>query len=422
MADAPDSRSSTRASLVVTFASIAAAALGNVAAYKIVAVLSDPVLLSDYSVDRRYLAFLIPILGLGGGVAIPLRIAIRPVMEESLRILCVQLVAAAGIATLLLAALALVPEDRWASALPDTDALRLAVIVVMAYASNCTAMLYAFQRGLMRFREGAWLLVLANGVFPALAAVAVLQSVELTFLLWAACSAVLAAFVLLRLPRPTRGRIPNLGSLVRSALGRVPGDLAYAALFLLPVSQYAAAGAPTREAVFNYFFVMLGVLTAAASPIAIVMLPLIGARVATHGRAAARRVVLANFVVASICGIVVFAGLRWLAGPLLTVLLSRQYASEADLLSTLAPAALGVALFVFLRTTVDGLGERPLVAGICVMSLAVFVGLRLATGGWSLESSIVLSTNVSLGVLGLTTAAVSWVMFSRSGPAVSPGS
>ncbi|GAA1777212.1 hypothetical protein GCM10009795_024110 [Nocardioides hankookensis] len=418
MADGPASRPSTGASLVVTFASIAAAALGNVAAYKVVALLGDPVLLSDYSVDRRYLAFLIPVLALGGGVAIPLRIAIRPVMEESLRILYLQLVAAAGVALLLLALLA-TPGDPLGSRLPD-DTLRLAAIVVMAYASNCTAMLYGFQRGLMRFREGAWLLVLANGVFPAVAAVAVVHSVELTFLIWAACSGVLAVVMLGRLPRPTRGSIPNLGSLVRSGLGRVPGDLAYAALFLLPVSEYAAADAPTREAVFNYFFVMLGVLTAAASPIAIVMLPLIGARVATHGRAAARRVVLANFIVAVSCGLVVFGALRWVAGPLLTLLLSREYAGDADLLSALAPAALGVALFVFLRTTVDGLGERPLVAGICVVALAVFVGLRLATTGWSLESSLVLSTNVSLGMLGLVTASVSLVMFTRPS-AVDPG-
>lgn len=414
MADEAGARPSTGASLVVTFASIAAAALGNVAAYKIVALLSDPVVLSDYSVDRRYLTFLIPLLALGGGVAIPLRIAIRPVMEESLRILYLQLKAAAVVALVLLGLLAVAPERLLGSVFPDASGLRLAVIVVMTYASNCTAMLYALQRGLMRFREGAWMLVLANGVFPAIAAVAVLHSVELTFLLWAALSGLLALVVLLRMPRPTRGSIPQFGSLLRSGLSRVPGDLAYAALFVLPVSQYAAADEPTREAVFNYFFVLLGVLTAAASPIAVVMLPLIGARVASFGRAAARRVVLANFVVALCGGAGVFIALKWLASPLLTLLLSSRYAQEADLLSMLAPGAVGLALFVFLRTTVDGLGERPLVAGICVISLLVFISLRFTTSEWSLESSLVLATNISLGILGLSTAVLSLVMFTRA--------
>lgn len=414
--DGPKERPSTRASLVVTFATIGAAALGNVAAYKIVAFVGNPVLLSDYSEARRYLAFLVPLLALGGGVAIPLRIAIRPVMDESVRILYLQLVAAAAVALTVLVVLVAVPEDTLGSIVPDADTMRLAAVVVMSYASNCTAMLYGLYRGLMQFRAGAWVLVLANGIFPAIAAFAVVHSVQLTLLVWAVLSGLLTVVVLTRLPRPTRGPIPDFGSLLRSSLGRVPGDLAYAALYVLPVSLYTAAHAPTREAVFNYFFVLLGLLTAAASPIAIVMLPLIGARVASHGRAAARRIVMANFVLAVAVGGALFVALRWLAAPLLTVLLSSHYADEADLLSALAPAALGLALFLFLRSTVDGLGERPLVAGICVLALATFVVLRLATADRALESSLVLATNVSFGILGLATAALSLVMFTRAAP------
>lgn len=416
MRKGPRAQAGTKASLVVTFASIAAAALGNVAAYKVVALVGDPVLLSHYSEARRYLTFLIPLLALGGGVAIPLRVAIRPVMDEGLRILYLQLKAAAVVTLAILAIVALMPAKTLTTGVPDLRLVGLVAVVITAYASNCTAMLYALHRGMMRFRSGAWILVLANGVFPALAALAVVQSVELTLLLWAGMNGALTVGVLCKMPRPPRGPIPHFGSLLRSALGRVPGDLAYAALFMLPVTLYAASGAPTREAVFNYFFVILGVLTAAASPIAIVMLPVIGARVAAHGRTAARGVVFANLGAACLAGVGVFVAMRWLASPLLTLLLSSRYAREADLLSALAPAALGLALFVFLRTTVDGVGEQPLVAGLCLLSLLVFLGVRLGTQGWTLESSLVLATNLSLGTLGLSTMALSLFMFSRPSP------
>ena len=79
----------------------------------------------------------------------------------------------------------------------------------------------------------------------------------------------------------------------------------------------------------------------------------------------------------------------------------------------MAPGALGLALFVFLRTTVDGLGEFPTVALLCLTALAVFGGVRLLTSGVELEASLVLATNTSLGLLGLSTAAVSMVMFIR---------
>ena len=214
-------RSSTRASLVVTFASIAAAALGNIVAYKVVALVGDPALLSDYSVDRRYLTFLIPLLALGGGVAIPLRVSIRPRLDEGLRILYLQLFAAFGLAVVLLGLVALVPQHLIESTFTGTDRGRLTVIVVMAYAANCTGMLYGLQRGLTHFRQGAWVLVLANGVFPAVSALAVRDSVELALLLWAALSALTCVTLL---DFPGLGEVRSTGS-VRWSVPASPGCL-----------------------------------------------------------------------------------------------------------------------------------------------------------------------------------------------------
>lgn len=397
----------------VTIASIAAAALGNVICYKLVAVLGTPNTFSDYSTARRYLTFLLPVALLGAGVALPLRTSIRPDPDEGRRILYLQFALAASLVALGLALLWLAPSSL-SSHIPGLSRAELSAVLVMVLAFNFTSMIYAYHRGFQEFRQSAWLVVLANGIFPSVGAAFASHGAAAAVWVWAALSLALAGGLVWRLGWPGIGPITDRLSLLRSSVGRMPGDLAYAAVFLVPVAQMQGRGSPEHESVFNYFFVLLGVITAAAAPVSAVLLPVVGSRVARGGTGAAAR-----FLVASVCAGVTVGGLVWAVlffAPelVVTTFLSDAYRAQADVLSAMGPAALGLAVFVFVKSVLDGTGEQPITAAISVGALILYFVTRALVAG-SDEHGIIVATNVAMAFLGGATIACAAVLFRRRG-------
>lgn len=405
---------SAASSLAVTAATVVAAALGNFAAYKLIAMFATPENFTDYSTARRYVTFLLPIVVMGAGVSLPLRIAIRPVKPEALRLLYGQFATATVITAFAMLITLLAPAGLVETLAPGISKTVVLAVLAATLAGNFTGVLYAYYRGFQDFTEGAWVLVLATGVFPAVGAAFILWGTEWALWVWALLSVLLTAVFLVRLGRVVPGPVERLGPFIRSSLGRVPGDVAYGALFLIPVAQYVVVASSLDSAVFIYFFVLLGVLVAAASPIALILLPILGARVAHAGRVAARRLFVANLLLGLFVGLVAFAALRWGAGLIVRLLLAPQYLPAAGLLAQLAPAALGLSLFVFLRTAVDSLGEFPRVSLICLVAIGAYYVTRSVTpavGG----GAVVIATNVSLLVLGGLTTVVAIASFLRPG-------
>lgn len=404
----------TRSAVAVTVAAVALSAIGNVAAYKIVTWVGTPELFMAYSSDRRYLTFVLPVLMFGAGVSLALRIAIRPDPAESIRILYGQLGVAAVAGAALALFLAVVPYSVYSAIVPGVSREETLALLAAAVALNATGMLYAYDRGFQEFRHGAVVMVLANGVFPCLAALFIMRGVAASFFIWAVLCGVLAVLTLLRLPRPSRGLVTQLGLLVRSSLSRVPGEIAYGAVFLIPVVEFASVTDPIARSVFNYAFVLFGLLTAVASPIATVMLPIIGTIVATDGRGAARQLYLGNLALGLGAGVLMATTLTWQGPLIIETLMAAEYVPEAPLLGRLAPAVVGLALFLFLRSIIDGLGERALTSALSLGGLFAYVLTRLATGSMEHVTSVVTATNMSFGVLGLSTTVVAAYHFRRS--------
>lgn len=397
----------------VTIASIAAAALGNVICYKLVAVLGSAHTFSDYSTARRYLTFLLPVALLGAGVALPLRTSIRPDRDEGRRILYLQFGLAGSVVALGLVLLWLVPASV-ASQIPGLTRHQMSAVLVMVLAFNFTSMIYAYHRGFQEFRQSAWLVVLANGVFPSIGAAFASHGAAPAIWVWAAMCLLLAGALVWRLGWPGFGPISDQVLLLRSSLGRMPGDLAYAAVFLVPVAQMQGHGSAERESVFNYFFVLLGVITAAAAPLSAVLLPVVGSQVARGGTAAAAR-----FLLASICAGVTVGGIVWVVlflapDAIVKTFLADAYTAQADVLSSMGPAALGLAVFVFVKSVLDGTGEQPVTAAISVGALVLYFVTRVALSG-SDEHEIIVATNLAMGFLGAATIACSAVIFRRGG-------
>lgn len=418
--DAAWSRRMTRIRAVVTgpygvtAASIGAAALGNVVCYKLVAVLGSPQSVSDYSAARRYLTFALPLVGLGVGVALPLRSAMRPDRDESRRILYAQFTGAATLVLLALGAVVWGPS-AWVevTGLSQRDVV---AILATVFAFNCTGMLYAYHRGYQDFRQGAWLVVLANGVFPSTGALLVTRGASAALWIWAALCLGLATVTVVRLGWPGWGRVYDVPTFLRSSLGRMPGDLAYSAVFLVPVAQMQGVGDPARESVFNYFFIILGIITAAAAPISSVLLPVVGASVARDGVRSVGRLLALAVCAGAAVGLLMWSVLSFVPSIVLNVFMNHEFSPYADVLSSLAPAAVGMSLFVFVRSVLDGMRETPMSAVVSLVGLAAYSLTRMATPGPQ-ESSIVVASNVAFTVLGLGTLLFASLTFWRGSKA-----
>lgn len=106
---APAPEHSTRSSIAITVLAVGGSAVGNLLAYKIITMLGSPEVFTAYSTERRYLSFLLPLLMLGAGVSLPLRISIKPDEQENVRILYGQLAVSSLFAGLLLVMLIALP-------------------------------------------------------------------------------------------------------------------------------------------------------------------------------------------------------------------------------------------------------------------------------------------------------------------------
>ncbi|MBK7611759.1 MAG: hypothetical protein IPJ15_11060 [Actinomycetales bacterium] len=145
---------------------------------------------------------------------------------------------------------------------------------------------------------------------------------------------------------------------------------------------------------------LLGLLTALASPISTVLLPVVGSLVSRQGHQAARRLWASSLFVGVAIGGLTALGLA-VFGPLVVeTLMAPEYVSAAGLLGQMWPAVVGLAIFLFLRSIVDGMGERPVTSLICLASVAVYAAMWWARGSAGAEERVMDATNASLGFLG----------------------
>ena len=397
---APAPESSTRSSIAITVLAVGGSAVGNLLAYKIITMLGSPEVFTAYSTERRYLSFLLPLLMLGAGVSLPLRVSIRPDEQESVRILYGQLAVSSLFAGLLLVTFIVLPPSVLLAFAPDTSRTQWAALIFATSALNATTMLYALDRGYQNFGRGAVVMILGNGVFPCLAALLVARGVAATFVVWGVLCLLLTVVMLRRLPPLTRGAVWQRAALIRFSLARVPGDFAYGALFLVPVAHFSVVDDPLERSVFNYFFVLLGLLTALASPISTVLLPVVGSLVSRQGHQAARRLWASSLFVGGAIGGLTALGLAVFGSLVVETLMAPEYVRAAGLLGQMWPAVVGLAIFLFLRSIVDGMGERPVTSLICLASVAVYAAMWWARGSAGAAERVMDATNASLGFLG----------------------
>ncbi|WP_018156638.1 hypothetical protein [Demetria terragena] len=392
---------------VVTIASTAFVALLSAATYSLVSRIGDPDQLVDYSTARRLVSFVLPIAALGYVITLPVFIAKNPGRPRAAKRLAGEQYAATIILALVLAALVVIFRNPVEDLLLLPYEVLLAAIFLTASITYVT-ILFAYLRGHERFTAGAILNVLANGVFAVAAVFAVPSGLWAALVGWG-CANLLLAYGLARrfgaqtLPR----RIRSKKFFLRS-LARVPGDAAFAGLFVLPVLMAPASIAAADRGVFNYFFVLLSMVLAATQPIAIVLLP----RVAGVDAKSGRRGRLAFILLAgsAAIGLMVALVMKFAAEPFIAIALGEEYRSGAYVLEAMWLAPIGLSIFAAVRTLLDGWSNVPLSPLSSLLALAVLIAMTQADSQFD---GLLSGVGVAYGVLGVAVTAAVLVLIRR---------
>lgn len=387
-----------RNAYAIAGASSVVTALMTMLSYRVVASVGDPSQFYEYSTARRAVSFLVPILSLGFGVTLPLRIARRRDKVEAATLLWIQFALSSS---LTLGAMVALLIFGFPTALSPLDNLALPILCV-ALTLNFTALLFSHERGFQRFGRGALLSVLANGVLPVAALLALSFGVRWVFYVWASLAIGLAVVFVQMLPRPTRGSITSAGAFVSACVARLPGDASFAALYFLPVMFAYDYGTVTELSVLNLYFVLLGLVAAAVAPISVVLLPRVGTRVGELGASAAARPLATTALIGAVAGLTAALLAIFASQILVHLLLGATYESGSWVLTQLAPATIGISVFVFTKSVVDGLSERPYTAYASIVAL--FIAVTFSLLGGSLEM-VLNGVNYSLAFLGASTLA-----------------
>jgi O-antigen/teichoic acid export membrane protein len=369
--------------------------------------------LGAYTLERRAMALLQPLAVLGLTVATPRFIAMRYGEDDPRH----AEVAVAGVTLVaLLAAVAgavllAFPAPVAALAFGDENEVGLArCLAGFVMATALFSAVYAVLRGYLEVGPANALEIVVVGVLPVTVAAFAPRDVE--SLMWylnggiAAAALVGGVFALRdRARHVARAVRRNAGAMLRYGLARTPGDLAVVALFsVTPLVVVHYAG--TTEAGYTSIVLSsLNLVSVAAVPIGVLLLPRVALDRARLAAVPTRRYEL--LAAATVHVSLALAALLVLASPLLMAAWLPDVPDGAVLAQQVA--ALGVPAYVFhlvFRSYLDAVHTLPYSSAGTVAGLAVMIATLPLTLAVIEPAMLGAATSIALGLA--CTGAVTW--------------
>jgi O-antigen/teichoic acid export membrane protein len=371
-----------------------------------------------YTLERRNMALVQPLVLLGLSVATPRYVALSlgAKSNESTGYTAGGLTLVSMSCAVLGIVTAAFPGPVAALAFGDAGEVGLArALGGFAVAMALFQMVYSIARGYMRMTRANLLEVLVVGAIPF--AVAIAGPVDLIQLMWVLNGGVLVVTGLAAVTDPDirrsaravftriRGQRSRIEEIARFGLARTPGDFAVVALFAVPpVAVVHWAGA--TEAGFTSVVVSsLNMVSIAAVPLSVMLLPRVAFDVGRTGAMPFEKYVLLGQATLDLA--VAFAGLMFVASPLLVAFWLPN--APANVVTASEVAALGLPGYVFylvFRSYLDGVDHRPLSSAATVsglLSLAAMLPLLLTLDIWPPPVSASVALLISLTIVGCVT-------------------
>lgn len=375
---------------VHTYAAEGAVLVATLVVYRLAAHLGSEGL-DGYILARRTLSLAQPVLLLGLAVGLPRMVALtqdaairRAYLLAALRITSVLSVTGMVLALLFPAPVAglLLGSAR--------EGPLVAPLALMALGLCLLTVAYSYIRGTHRTLRANILQTVGTAAMPLLAFAIGRELTDV--LLFTGIGWCLVAILFL-LPEVLSGPVVlariERGALLRYGLPRIPGDLAYAALFTLPVLWAAHQEGLAASGRIGLGVTLLNVIGAAFAPISILLLPQAAHAISTGDHfALARRIAILErytllFSFAAL--LLVQAALPWLLDHYLAHVDTTPYLPACRLIFLAAPA---LAYFVALRSVLDAYHTSPRnavnILFAAVVAVATLVGVRLLGlgGAW----------------------------------------
>jgi O-antigen/teichoic acid export membrane protein len=361
-------RASTRIDYAVTYLSQAVVAVAVLLSFRLVKSNFAEMGLEEFSVMRRSISFVLPVLSLGLGIALTRTIALRLAARdrESLAGELMAATAVTVVVSLLLTILIVVARRPVASLLwgaGSRTSLSLALIPPL-WGTLLHMVAYAFLRGQTRSIRAALLNVCNLGLLP-LCAVVSSDTIEAGFVQCGILSAVVAgSTIILSLagrPLPSQAELSEKARrMLEYGAPRLPGDLALAAIFFLPVFATTQIFGLSAGGHVAYALSLVTLMQMLVSPFSTLLLPQASRLLGQGNYAAVRACATRAMAFATIVSGCAAAAVILAADPLLRIHLGQV---DPELIATVRLTILASVpfnLYVALRSIVDAASERAL--------------------------------------------------------------
>ncbi|HEY1455006.1 MAG TPA: O-antigen ligase family protein [Candidatus Dormibacteraeota bacterium] len=388
-------------------------------AFKLVATFTGTEGFGEYSLSRRTLSLLIPLVVLGADLGIARYVSYAETegsgkspgyAAASLTML------GAGVAALSIVLLVAAP--LWAKLFYGSASYSGLVLVlpVLLAGSGLHSIAFGYLRGLNRVQLANTLLAVNMGLLPLAAILLVHGSVQWALMAMGLGWVVTSGLVLARLPIHLAAIGERLREMTRFGIPRVPGDFVSLLLFAMPGILVAQAADIRVAGIVAFGVAAVSMIGSSLTPVSFLLLPA-AARLLAAGKVRQLRSEVIEVTAITLAGtLVVVVLLEVFAAPIVSLYLGPSFSPGVDVLRLTLIGALPWAAYITLRSVIDAHHVRPinarnlLISFLCALALGLVLRrvadptiaavLAFVLGLWILAALTLVEVNRIANVLG----------------------
>jgi O-antigen/teichoic acid export membrane protein len=398
---------------ILTYFTEFAVLISGVLVYKLAAGSFGKAGFNEYSVCRRTLSFIQPLLILGLGVGLPRYIAIASANGLQKKISSYFYSACLILAAVLIpVSTAFMIFDNELSYLFFGDEAYkkyILPLLVMLFGMVFHSLCYSFFRGEMKMNSANIMQLLNLGLVPMLIFVFgrnIYEVLVLTGITWCLISFFFFLLIAFKLKPQKEFLMESSKELLRYGIQRVPGDVALGGFFALPTYFIAHLVNDNLNSAGNAAFAisLLNMIGAAFGPICLLLLPQASKAIAnkdyTSLKKYSKEILILTLVVSGI-GLLVA---EVFTAPLITLYMGGAYPDLVEVVRIVMPACVGYAVYISLRSILDAYHVKAVNTRNIFVCFILFIGLAYLTNFFGFSYYYILAVfGISLSILGLLT-------------------
>jgi len=332
-------------------------------AFKLIAAYSGTQGFGEYSLSRRTLSLLAPLVLLGADLGVARYVAYAEEEKSGKSpgyAAAALMVLTGGVAAV--SVVLLVAAGFWGHVFfgSETYASLVLALPVLLAGSGLHSVAYGYLRGLQRIQAANVLMAVNMGLLPLAAIVLFHGSVAWILYAMGIGWTVASGIALVRLPFNLTGIKERLREMTRFGVPRMPGDFFSLLLFAMPGILIAQAADIRVAGIVAFGVAAVSMIGSSLTPVSFLLLPA-AARLLAAGKVRQLRTEVVEVVGLTLAGtLVVVVLLEVFAGPIVSVYLGPSFSSGVTVLRLTLIGALPWAAYVTLRSVIDAHHVRPI--------------------------------------------------------------